>query len=59
MTWAMLWVENADVVGTFDTRELAQASLSVFVAEHPEIKGQVAVVEIDARGRAAWTSEIY
>ena len=54
MTYAMLWVENADFVATFDTLGAAQASLDEFVREHPEVEGQVAVVGLDERGYAVW-----
>jgi hypothetical protein len=47
----MLYVDNASVVATFDTLADAMTGLNGFVAEHPEIRDDVAVLELDAEGR--------
>jgi hypothetical protein len=41
MTYAMVYEENGDVVGTYATREEAALKLEAFVASHPEIQDEI------------------
>lgn len=50
MAYVVLYVENADVVATFETLPEARNALSSFVAKHQEIGSEVAILEVDDAG---------
>lgn len=50
MAYAMLYVDNASVIATFDSVSEAAAGLNAFVAEHPEVRDDVALLELDDQG---------
>lgn len=50
MPYVVLYVENADVVATFEDLDAAQGSLNDFVRKNPAVRDQMAVVEVDDRG---------
>lgn len=41
MTYAMIYVENGDIVGTYPSRDDAVRQLGVFVGLHPEVQDEV------------------
>jgi hypothetical protein len=52
MIYAMLYAENGDIVGTYDSRERAMADLVAFVREHPELQDEIGLRPYD-EGRPA------
>jgi hypothetical protein len=38
---AMLYFENADIIGTYESWDLAREDLAAFVHEHPEVSDEV------------------
>lgn len=50
MPYVVLYVENADVVATFEGLEAAQGCLNDFVRKHPDVRDEMAVLEVDDRG---------
>ncbi len=51
MAYALLYVDGSSAIATFETREEATERLTRFVADHPEIRDDVALLELDDRGR--------
>ncbi|HEY1518948.1 MAG TPA: hypothetical protein VGF91_21135 [Solirubrobacteraceae bacterium] len=51
MAYAILYVDNASVIGTFDGPSEGVEALNAFVAEHPEVRDEVALLELDSQGR--------
>ena len=51
MAHELLWTDHADVVGTYDVRSEAEANLLAYAGEHPTCAGEIAMLEIDDRGR--------
>jgi hypothetical protein len=41
MTYAMLYADDASVVGTYPSRDLAMRALLDFVAKHPEVQDEI------------------
>lgn len=41
MVYAMLYAENADIVGTYDSRDAALADLATFANQHPELQDEI------------------
>ena len=41
MIFAMLYAENGDIVGTYDSRDRALRDLTAFVRDHPELQDEV------------------
>ena len=41
MTYAMLYAEDASVVGTYASRDLAMRALLAFVRDHPEVQDEI------------------
>jgi hypothetical protein len=50
MPSVVLYVENADVVASFEEFEAAHGCLNDFVGKHPEVRDEMAVVEVDEHG---------
>jgi hypothetical protein len=50
MAFVVLYVENADVAATFESLEAAQGRLNDFVRKHPDVRDEMAVVEVDEHG---------
>ena len=50
MAYVMLYVENADVLATFETLAEAQDALNSFVRQHPEVRDDAAILELDETG---------
>jgi hypothetical protein len=51
MAYELLWTDHADVVGTYDSRDEAEADLLAYAAEHPDHASAIAVLEIDDEGQ--------
>jgi hypothetical protein len=51
MSYAMLYVDNASVIATFETLSDASEGLNRFVTDHPDVRDDVALVELDDQGR--------
>ncbi len=51
MPYLVLYVENADAVATFKTLPEAKAALENFVANNPQVRDEVAVLEVDHAGQ--------
>jgi hypothetical protein len=51
MAYALLYIDNASVLKTFDTLDVASHALNAFVDEHPDVRDEVALLELDQRGR--------
>lgn len=43
MVYALLYPENADIVGTYPSWEEARSELAQLVGEHPEIRAEIGV----------------
>lgn len=41
MTFAMLYAENGDIVGTYASRDAAMSDLVAFVRKHPELQDDI------------------
>jgi hypothetical protein len=41
MVYAMLYAENADIVGTYDSFEAAASDLAEFVNAHPGVQDEI------------------
>jgi hypothetical protein len=41
MTYAMLYAENADIIGTYKSMDEAMAELAQFVSDHPDLQDDV------------------
>lgn len=41
MTYAMVYAENGDVIGTYGSRDEAVRKLAAFVSEHREVQDEV------------------
>jgi hypothetical protein len=41
MTYAMVYAENGDIIGTYGSRDEAVRKLAAFVSEHREIQDEV------------------
>ena len=41
MVYAMLYAENADIVGTYDSFEAAAQDLAEFVNSHPHLQDEI------------------
>ena len=41
MVYALIYPENADIVGTYPSREEARTELAQFVGEHPELRAEI------------------
>jgi hypothetical protein len=50
--FAVIYAENAEVVATYDSEHEASSKLAQFVADHPEIQGQI-VLQQYHNGRPA------
>jgi hypothetical protein len=50
MPYVVLYVENADVVATLEGLDAAHGCLNDFVRKHPEVRDEMAIVEVDERG---------
>lgn len=50
MAYAMLYIDNASVIATFDGMREAVDALNAFVAEHPEVRDDVALLPLDDAG---------
>lgn len=50
MAYVVLYVENADVVATFETQTDASDALNAFVEKHPQVRDEVAILEVDDAG---------
>jgi hypothetical protein len=50
MPFVVLYVENADLIATFETLKEAQEALTRFVRDHPDVRDQAAVLEVDPSG---------
>ena len=50
MAYAMLYVDNASVVATFASLDDASNALSRFVADHPDVRDDLALLELDEAG---------
>ena len=53
MAYALLYVDNASVLRTYDTLDAASDALNAFVEEHPDVRDEVALLELDERGHGA------
>lgn len=51
MAYELLWIDHADVVGTYSSRDEAEADLLAYAAEHRSHAREIAMVEIDDQGR--------
>jgi hypothetical protein len=52
MTYAMLYAENGDIIGTYASRERAMRDLVAFVHKHPELQDEIGLRPYN-RGRPA------
>ena len=52
MTYAMLYAETGDIVGTYESRERAMTDLKAFVRDHPELQDEIGLRPYD-NGRPA------
>jgi len=41
MTFAMVYAENGDIVGTYESRDAAMRDLLAFVRKHPELQDEI------------------
>jgi hypothetical protein len=41
MVYAMMYVENADIVGTYDSRDAALADLATMVNQRPDLRDEL------------------
>jgi hypothetical protein len=53
MTYAILYIENGDLVADFDTPDEARESLLQFVREHPSVRERVGLMAFDDEGQPA------
>lgn len=51
MAFALLYVDNASVLATFNGHDEASDALTRFAAKHPEVRDNVAILELDEQGR--------
>ena len=51
VTYAIVFIENGDVVADFDVLDEARDALHDFVAEHPRVGERVGLLAFDERGR--------
>lgn len=49
-TWAILWTDHADIVGTYERENLARWQLAEFLLEHPEHEGEIGIQHFDETG---------
>jgi len=50
MTYAILYVENGDVVADFDTQDEARTALHEYISEHPSVRDRVGLLAFDEHG---------
>jgi hypothetical protein len=51
MTYAILYIENGDLVADFDTEDDARAALHEFVTENPSVGDRIGLLAFDDAGQ--------
>lgn len=50
MTYAILYIENGDIVADFNSQDEARAALHEFVSENPSVGDRVGILAFDQHG---------
>ncbi len=58
MTYRLIYVDNGDVVGAYDSHEDAHGALARFLEQHPHLDDEICIQQIDASGRPIGDAEV-